>query len=76
MNGLEPDRDAGIELAYRNHSEYQTDGSVKFPSLTENGEYFNGEAPKQDPDQGFWICDDWDEDWEEEEDDDSEEWDW
>ena len=77
MNGLEPDRDAGIMLAYRNHSEYHTDGSVKFPSLTESGEYFNGKAPKQDPDQGFQfqMCDEWD-DWDEEEDDDYEEWDW
>lgn len=75
MNGLEPDRDAGIMLAYRNHSEYQTDGSVKFPSLTESGEYFNGKAPEQDPNQGFQMCEEWD-DWDEEDDDDSEEWYW
>lgn len=43
-------RNKGIDLAF-NGSE--TTDRVIFPSLTESGEYFDGEEAEIDPDQGF-----------------------
>lgn len=66
MNGLGSDRDKGIELAFENSPDGRNP-NIKHPSITENGEYYGGEAPKPDPDQGFDIYND--EDW-----DDDDEW--
>lgn len=52
MNGLEPDRDLGIVLAFRNSPTGQNPDCIH-PSLTESGEYYAGIAPEPDPDQGF-----------------------
>lgn len=58
-------RDIGIRLAFENNP-YGTNPNVIHPSLSESGEYFNGIAPNSDPDQGFTIDEEWDEDEEEE----------
>ena len=52
MNGLEQDRDLGIELAFRNSPTGQNPDCLH-PSITESGEYYGGKAPEPDPDQGF-----------------------
>ena len=49
MNGGNGDREEGIHLAY----DKEKDG-VKHPSLSEDGEYREGE-PKSCPDQGFFY---------------------
>jgi len=45
-------RSIGIELAFDGHP-HGDNPNVLHPSLTANGEYFNGEPPAADPDQGF-----------------------
>lgn len=63
-------RDIGIRLAFENNP-YGTNPNVIHPSLSESGEYFNGTPPESDPDQGFRMEyddeEDWD-DWDDEED--------
>ena len=48
MNGGVGDRDKGIEIAFSGDK-----FKVKFPSLSENGDYFRGRQPDICPDQGF-----------------------
>lgn len=64
MNGLKPDRDAGIELAFENSPEGRNPNCLH-PSITESGKYMMGEAPVSDPDQGFLITwyDSYEDDW-------------
>lgn len=50
----------GISLAF-DEDTYGTSKKWKHPSLTENGEYYNGVAPDPDPCQGLpdeWLGDD------------------
>lgn len=59
MNGFsgedkEAVRQKGIELAFRN-SPMGNNPEIIHPSLSENGQYFNGVPPIADPDQGFPI---------------------
>lgn len=68
MNGLEPDRSAGINLAFENSPDGMNPNCLH-PSITESGEYMMGKAPTPDPDQGFLTTryDDWEDeydDWE------------
>lgn len=46
--------------------------NCKHPSLTESGEYMDGVAPEPDPDQGFVLYNDDEEDWEDYETEDDE----
>lgn len=52
MNGLPSDRCAGIKLAFSKSDSGISEG-VKYPSLTESGAYMGGAAPERDPNQGF-----------------------
>ena len=61
MNGYKVDdfdgdneklRHKGIELAFDGNL-HGLNPNVKHPSISESGEYFNGEPPAPDPDQGF-----------------------
>ncbi len=65
MNGLGSDRGDGIELAFKGSPSGENPNCLH-PSITESGVYMGGKAPKPDPDQGFPLCDDeedeyWDE---------------
>lgn len=62
MNGLPSDRNAGIDLAF-SKSRIGVSEGVQYPSLSVSGEYFGGESPRIDPDQGFDIERDSEEDW-------------
>lgn len=66
MNGLGSDREAGIELAFEGSPTGENPNCLH-PSITESGAWMDGVAPKIDPDQGFEI-------WEDEEDEYYEEW--
>ena len=59
----------GIEMAFDGHP-CGDNPNIKYPSLTSKGWYCNGECPERDPDQGFPMeeeCDeDYDNEWEEE----------
>ena len=50
MNGGEADRSNGISLAY----DKEKKGEIKFPSLSEDGKYREGE-PESCPDQGYFY---------------------
>ena len=52
-------RSIGIRLAFGWNDEYPhgDNPNLKWPSLTENGEYVD-DIPEIDPDQGFPMCDD------------------
>ena len=65
-------RDIGIWLAFQNDP-YGTNPNVIHPSLSESGEYFNGTPPVSDPDQGFRMEYDEDEDWDDEHEDECDE---
>lgn len=54
-------REKGIELAFDGSSDGRNP-NVLHPSITESGEYFDGIAPESDPDQGFYIEEEYDED--------------
>ena len=71
MNGLGSDRYAGIRLAFEG-STIGMNPNCKHPSLTESGEYMDGVAPEPDPDQGFVLYYDDEEDWEDYETEDDE----
>lgn len=49
MNGGEGNRDVGITLAFSGKP------NIKFPSLSENGEYFNGKRPEDCEFQGYFY---------------------
>lgn len=63
MNGAEPDRELGICLAFgvdgngKSRYPYGDNPNLKWPSITENGTYIPNEIPETDPDQGFEILD-------------------
>jgi len=48
MNGGDGDRQAGIALAFSNRPH-------KSPSLSRCGDYYNGDAPENCPDQGYFY---------------------
>ena len=48
MNGGKGDRERGIKLYYENEKE------TIFPSLTENGKYYDGERPNECEYQGYF----------------------
>ncbi len=62
MNGLGADREAGIDLAFKN-SPSGNNPLCLHPSITESGEYMGGVAPESDPDQGFMYIDEDDDIW-------------
>ena len=62
MNGLGSDRSAGVKLAFEG-SPYGDNPNCLHPSLTESGIYMDGIAPKADPDQGFPIEDEYEDEY-------------
>lgn len=61
MNGIpSADRLDGIDLAFSKSPDGISSG-VLYPSLSECGQYFGGESPEIDPEQGFpdIDCDDY-----------------
>ena len=57
MNGGTGDRMRGIELEFY-PEKFPEISKIIFPSLSENGEYFNGEPPESCEYQGFFYNDD------------------
>jgi hypothetical protein len=56
MNGFPSDRDTGIDLSF-NPEKFKRAvldiDRIIYPSLTEGGEYYDGEKPEDCPDQGW-----------------------
>ncbi len=68
MNGGESDRTLGICLAFGEydgglHYPYGDNPELKWPSITEDGTYIANGIPEADPDQGFEVYDEEEEDW-------------
>lgn len=54
-------RNIGIELAFDGHP-HGDNPAIKYPSLTEQGWWCDGQCPESDPDQGFPMDEMYDED--------------
>ena len=57
MNGLGSDRSKGISLAFSKSRSGVSEGVI-YPSLSECGNYYNGESPDDCEFQGFFYDDD------------------
>ena len=63
MNGLEPDRDAGISLQFDSDRK-----DIIYPALfehdTSSWEVYQGQEPPNCPEQGYFYCEDEEDEWE------------